>query len=79
VGLPFKRILLVEDEAHVLFMLTHVLTAEHYIVDAAASVAGAEACLATKRYDVAICDWRLPDGDGLPSPTEPLSLGQRPS
>jgi two-component system response regulator HydG len=60
-----KRILLVEDDRVVRFMLTHVLFDESYIVDGAASVSDALSQFARERYDLVIADWRLPDGSGL--------------
>jgi DNA-binding response OmpR family regulator len=62
--MPDKRILLVEDELEIRQLLTHVLHAAGYIVDAAATVEAAWAQLDAHAYGLVIADWRLPDGDG---------------
>jgi DNA-binding response OmpR family regulator len=59
-----KRILLVEDDADLRFLLTHVLRSEGYIVDPATTHAEASAQLEERRYALVIADWRLPDGEG---------------
>jgi DNA-binding response OmpR family regulator len=59
-----KRILVVEDEPDIRDLLCHVLRAEGYRVDGAATLAEAKSRLATARYSVVFADWRLPDGDG---------------
>jgi DNA-binding response OmpR family regulator len=64
VPVPESRILLVEDERDVRELLTHVLHAEGYAVDAVATAAEAWRCLDARLYAVVIADWRLPDGDG---------------
>ena len=59
-----QRILLVEDERDIRDLLEHVLVAEGYAVDCAATIAQAWQLLDTRPYALAIVDWRLPDGDG---------------
>jgi DNA-binding response OmpR family regulator len=61
---PDKRILLVEDERDIRELLSHVLHAGGYTVDAVATAAEAWRCLNAGSYAVVIADWRLPDGDG---------------
>ena|ERR1044071_996147 len=63
--MPDKSILIVEDEADTRQVLTHVLVAEGYSVDAVGTVAEAWHRLDQRPYTLVIVDWRLPDGDGL--------------
>jgi len=72
-----KRILLVEDDPDVQFMLLHVLQAERYLADGADSAATARARLAAERYDLVIADWRLPDGSGLDVVNEASKQGAK--
>ena len=62
-----KTILLVEDTADLLQMLTHLLESAGYVVIAASSAAVALHFLQSKTLsiDTLICDRRLPDGDGM--------------
>jgi DNA-binding response OmpR family regulator len=62
--LPEKRILLVEDDRTIREVLSNVLLAEGYRVDAAVTVAEAMACIDARPYALVISDWRLPDGEG---------------
>lgn len=76
--MPEKRILLVEDEFVVQQTLGIVLRGEGYVIDAASTVAEAMALLETQSYDLAIVDWRLPDGgDGLLVADAAADLGAR--
>jgi DNA-binding NtrC family response regulator len=59
-----KRILVVDDEAVIRDALTRLLTREGYRVTTAGSVAQAESACAEAPPDLALCDLRLPDGDG---------------
>jgi DNA-binding response OmpR family regulator len=72
-----KRILLVEDDRAVRFMLTLVLRGESYVVDSVESAVAALSYLARERYDLVISDWRLPDGDGLEIADEAAELGAK--
>jgi DNA-binding response OmpR family regulator len=72
-----KRILLVEDDRAVRFMLAHVLLGESYVVDSVESAVVALSYLARERYDLVISDWRLPDGDGLEIADEAAELGAK--
>lgn len=58
------RILLVEDEPHIVRSLTPALTAEGHTVSAAATGAEALAALAGEGFDVILLDLGLPDVDG---------------
>ena len=56
-------ILLVDDEAAILFALQDYLSAAGWRVATAASAEGAEAQLGTSRFDVAVVDLRLSPAD----------------
>ncbi len=60
-----ERILIVDDEAEIVDLLRDVLTEEGYVVDAAATAAGALALIRENIYDVALLDFNLPDMDGV--------------
>jgi len=60
-----KRILLIEDEPGAREALTSLLAEEGYQVCAAATGAGALAELHSFHPDTVVCDFRLPDTDGL--------------
>lgn len=60
-----KRILLVDDEPEIQMLLAHNLIDEGYAIDIAGGVEEAMALLDAHSYALVICDWRLPDGDGL--------------
>ena len=59
-----KRILLVEDEPDIHYLLAHVLMDAGYAVDVAETVAAAWQYLDTQSYALVITDWRVPDSDG---------------
>jgi CheY-like chemotaxis protein len=59
------RILLVDDDDGVGTLLEHVLLAERYDVDAAATVEAARALLERNHYHLLLTDMALPDGTGL--------------
>lgn len=75
--MPEKRILLLEDEPDIHQLLTHVLIDEGYSVDVASTVAEAWQYLDAQTYALAICDWRLPDGDGLVIAEAAADLGAK--
>jgi DNA-binding NtrC family response regulator len=60
-----QRILVVDDEPHIRYMIQAVLLDEHYQVEAAGSGLGALQKLETSPVDLAIVDLWLPDIDGL--------------
>ncbi len=59
------RILVVDDERSIREFLTIVLEQQGYSVLAADAVQPAIAMLGRERFDVVICDLKLPDGTGL--------------
>lgn len=59
------RILLVEDDRDVRFMVEHVLVDDGHKVDAAATMTGGLHLLRSGTYDLVLTDGRLPDGTGL--------------
>lgn len=59
------RILLIEDEARIVELLTTALSGAGFVVDAVTTCADGHAALAITPYDAAILDLGLPDGDGL--------------
>jgi two-component system response regulator HydG len=63
--MPAKRLLLVEDDADVRFILDSALRGEGYAVDAVDTAARGRSRLDAFRYELVIADWRLPDGNGL--------------
>src|SRR5580765_6720993 len=61
-----SRVLLVDDDAAVLDMLTHLLSGKGFEVVAATSVTEALGCIATQKFDVLITDLHMPNpGDGF--------------
>ncbi len=60
-----KRILLVEDDPDLGFLLTHVLSDAGYVVDLATTRREAGEYLEERQYALVIADWKLPDGDGV--------------
>jgi two-component system response regulator HydG len=75
--MPEKRILLVEDEATTQQLLANVLRREGYSIDVAPSLAEAMNLAGRQSYDLAIVDWRLPDGDGLLVADRAADLGAK--
>lgn len=59
------RLLLIEDEARIVELLTASLFRATFVVDAVRTCADGRAALATTPYDAVILDLGLPDGDGL--------------
>jgi DNA-binding NtrC family response regulator len=59
------RILLVEDDADVRFIIEHVLIDAGYEVDATGTMMGGIELLRCRAYDLVMTDVRLPDGTGL--------------
>jgi len=59
------RLLVVDDDADLLRLLTMRLQATGYDVATADSVAAARSRLGVERFDLVVSDVRLPDGDGL--------------
>lgn len=65
-----KRIFLVEDDREIARNLTRLLQAEGFSVSHAAAQREAAAMLAVNRYDLALVDISLPDGNGFAVCTE---------
>jgi DNA-binding NtrC family response regulator len=60
-----RQVLIVEDEQIIRTTLREFLTGEGFVVTEAASGAEALAQVRQRDFSVAICDVRLPDGDGI--------------
>src|SRR5690349_20838695 len=60
-----ERVLLVEDDPDLGFLLTHVLRSSGYVVDLATMGSKAQEYLDEQAYALVIADWKLPDGDGI--------------
>jgi DNA-binding response OmpR family regulator len=65
VGAGELRVLLIEDEARIVQLLTSALARTSFLVDSVRTCAEAHAALSTISYDAAILDLGLPDGDGI--------------
>jgi DNA-binding NtrC family response regulator len=61
---PRPAVLLVDDEAQILQVLEIGLK-EHFDVESARSSSEAEMMMATRNYDVVVCDHLMPDEEGL--------------
>ena len=59
------HILIIDDEAAIRQILSALVTRAGYSVDLATTIAEATAKLVRGDVDVALCDVRLPDGDGI--------------
>ena len=59
------RVLLIEDEARISELVARALERAGFVIDAFATCADAREALSLIRYDAAILDLGLPDGDGL--------------
>jgi CheY-like chemotaxis protein len=62
---PTLRVLIVEDHDDSREMLEHLLSAHGQAVVAAGTCEQARQAAARQRFDMAICDIALPDGDGV--------------
>ena len=60
-----KRILLLEDDTDIRFLLENVLVAAGYGTDCAGSAREARAYLGHATYDLVIADLKLDDGNGM--------------
>jgi len=82
-----RRLLIVEDDQALRQLLSLELEDRGYRVTTAASCAEARAAMRSSRFDLALLDFRLPDGNGTdlvaelrsidPKPTIVVSSGQR--
>ena len=59
------RVLLIEDNAKLASVVQIGLEKEGFAVDAFTTISDGQAALSTVRYDAAILDLGLPDGDGI--------------
>lgn len=59
------RVLVIEDDPVVARTVREGLTARRFVVQHVPSLAAAQRALTTGRYDIAVFDLTLPDGDGL--------------
>ena len=59
------RLLLIDDDRHVLESMADWLREQGYVVDAAAEYAKGLQLVDKSAYDVVLCDIRLRDGDGF--------------
>ena len=70
-----KRILLVEDDPAIYDSVELVLRAQGYVVDLATTATEAKVLLDGPLYDLVVCDWRLPDGNGTRIADAAAALG----
>ncbi len=59
------KLLIVDDEPAVRFGMRDFLSSHGYEVDEAETCQAAEECVRAARPDVAVCDYKLPDGNAL--------------
>ena len=59
------RILLVDDDPHFLRVLSRILSGESFQVTATTGSCEAIELIASTRFDLIICDLRMPDCDGI--------------
>jgi DNA-binding NtrC family response regulator len=59
------NLLIVDDEASILDFLSMLFESEGFAVDVARSAAEAQRALATRSFDLVLCDILMPDGNGL--------------
>ncbi|HVU17172.1 MAG TPA: ATP-binding protein [Candidatus Didemnitutus sp.] len=62
---PSLRILAVDDEESILHLVQEVLRADGHRVDIASSGDAALEWIAKNRYDVIVCDWKMPGLSGI--------------
>ena len=73
------RSLVIEDEPQIGSYISRLLGQLHGIVDVVRSIADAEQALGSFKYDLAIIDRMLPDGDALEIVTTLSQLPERPA
>jgi signal transduction histidine kinase len=59
-----KRVLVIDDEESILQMVREALTPRGYEVDIASDGASGLQRMSEKKYDVALCDWKMPGLNG---------------
>jgi DNA-binding NtrC family response regulator len=70
-----KRILVIEDEEDVRFVLDLALRSAGYEVDSVTSIADARSRIAARSYDLLVADNRLGDGSGMALADEVVERG----
>ena len=60
-----KRVLVIDDEEAILQLARETLAHRGYQVDVASDGEGGLRCLDQTRYDVVLCDWKMPGMNGL--------------
>ena len=63
--MPNSHVLVIDDEPALRQILARVLSEAGYIVDVAAGAAEAASKLARDDVDIAVCDIKMPDGNGI--------------
>jgi len=63
--MPVQKILVIDDEANMLHMLRTILSREGYDITTAANGREALEKLDAARFDIVLCDLRMPEMDGL--------------
>src|SRR5262245_1827463 len=71
------RLLLIEDEARIVELLSASLSGANFAVDAVTTYAEGRAAFSAAPYDAAILDLGLPDGDGLALLADVRAAGNR--
>jgi DNA-binding NtrC family response regulator len=59
------RILIIDDDPHFLRVLQRILSGEKFVVTATSNPCDATGLLRSHKFDLIICDLRMPDCDGL--------------
>lgn len=59
-----KKVLVIDDEEPILHMVREALSCRGYHVDLASDGESGLKCLNQKRYDVTLCDWKMPGLSG---------------
>jgi len=59
------RILIIDDDPHFLRVLQRLLTGERFVVSATSNSCEALGLVTSGKFDLIICDLRMPDCDGL--------------
>ncbi len=60
-----KKVLVIDDDTYICNLLKNYLEQKDYITETAYSGASAKKMITANPYDLVLCDYRLPDSDGL--------------
>jgi two-component system, NtrC family, response regulator HydG len=60
-----KHVLVIDDDSYICNLLKNFLTQNNFEAEAVLSASNAFKRIDTKNYDLVLCDFRLPDSDGL--------------